>query len=66
MISKGKRGAVIALHREGVPNSEIARRLRMPRSTVYDAVKRFRQLGDCKVPKQAIRYPKQEFGHDRQ
>ncbi|KAL6727802.1 hypothetical protein Aduo_009646 [Ancylostoma duodenale] len=38
MSSKEKRGAVIALHREGVPNSEIAKRLRMPRSTV----------GDCK------------------
>ncbi|RCN31708.1 hypothetical protein ANCCAN_22496 [Ancylostoma caninum] len=47
MSSKEKRGAVIALHREGVKNSEIARRLRMPRSTVYDAVK-FRQLEDCK------------------
>ncbi|RCN39870.1 hypothetical protein ANCCAN_14211 [Ancylostoma caninum] len=48
MSSKEKRGAVIALHREGVPNLEIARRLRMPRSTVYDAVKRFRRPGDCK------------------
>ncbi|KIH69388.1 hypothetical protein ANCDUO_00267 [Ancylostoma duodenale] len=43
-----KHGAVIALHREGVPNSEIAKRLRMPRSTVHDAVKRLRQLVDCR------------------
>ncbi|RCN36793.1 hypothetical protein ANCCAN_17325, partial [Ancylostoma caninum] len=48
MTSKEKCGAVIALHREGVPNSEIAKRLRTPRSTAYDAIKRFRQLGDCK------------------
>ena len=43
-----KRHAIIELHRAGVSNSMIIKQLKVPKSTVYDTVARFKELGDEK------------------
>ena len=45
MSTKEKRGAVIALHNEGVSPSEIAKRLEMYLATVCKQIKRYKELG---------------------
>ncbi len=44
MSAKEKRDAVIALHKEGVSPSEIAKRLEMHLSTVWKQIKRYKEL----------------------
>ena len=43
-----KRHAISELHCTGVSNSMIIKQLKVPKSTVYDAVARFKELGDHK------------------
>ena len=43
-----KRHVIIELHRAGVSNSMIIKQLKVPKSTVYDTVARFKELGDDK------------------
>ena len=43
-----KRHAIIELHRAEVSNSMIIKQLKVPKSTVYDTVTRFKELGDEK------------------
>jgi inhibitor of nuclear factor kappa-B kinase subunit alpha len=45
MSAKEKRGAVVALHNEGLSPSEISKRLEMDLSTVCKQIKRYKQLG---------------------
>ena len=40
-----KRHAIIELHRTGVSDSMIIKQLKVPKSTVYDIVARFKELG---------------------
>ena len=40
--------AIIELYRAGVFNLTIIKQLKVPKSTVYDAVARFKELGDDK------------------
>ena len=44
MSAQEKRGAVIALHNEGVLPSEIAKRLKMYVATVCKQIKRYKEL----------------------
>ena len=41
-----KRHAIIELHRAGASNSMIIKQLKVPKSSVYDTVARFKELGD--------------------
>ena len=43
-----KRHAIIEFHRARVSNSMIIKQLEVPKSTVYDTVARFKELGDDK------------------
>ena len=43
-----KRHAIIELHHTGVYNSIIIKQLKVPKSTVYNTVARFKELGDDK------------------
>ena len=43
-----KRHAIIELHHTGVSNLMIIKQLKVPKSTVYDTVARFKKLGDEK------------------
>ena len=43
-----KRHAIIELHRAKVSNSIIIKQLKVPKSTVYDTVARFKELDDDK------------------
>ena len=40
--------AIIELHHAGVSNSMIIKQLKVPNSTVYDTVAKFKELGDDK------------------
>ena len=48
MSKTSKRYAIIKLHRAGVSNSMIIKQHKVPKSTVYDTVARFKELGDDK------------------
>ena len=43
-----KRHAIIELHHAGVSNLMIIKQLKVPKSTVYDTVARFKELVDDK------------------
>lgn len=43
-----KRDAIIGLYRAGTPISKIIKQLKVPKSTVYDAVRRYKELGNTK------------------
>ena len=43
-----KRDAIIELYRTGTPIPKIIKQLKVPKSTVYDAVKRYQDLGNTK------------------
>ena len=43
-----KRDAIIELYRAGTPIPKIIKQLKVPKSTVYDAVKRYQDLGNTK------------------
>ena len=43
-----KSHAIIKLHCTGVSNSMIIKQLKVPKSTMYDTVARFKELGDDK------------------
>ena len=43
-----KRHAIVELHRAGVSNSMIIKQLKVSKSTAYDTVARFKELGDDK------------------
>ena len=43
-----KRDAIIGLYRAGTPISKITKQLKVLKSTVYDAVKRYKELGNTK------------------
>ena len=44
-----KRDAIIGLYRAGTPISKIIKQLKLPKSTAYDAVRRYNELGNTKV-----------------
>ena len=47
-----KRDAIIGLYRAGTPISKIIKQLKVPKYTVYDAVSRYKELGNTnKCPK---------------
>ena len=43
-----KRDAIFGLHRAMTPISNIIKQLNLPKSTVYDAVRRYKELGNTK------------------
>ena len=43
-----KQYAIIELHHAGVSNSMIIKQLKVPKSTVYNTVARFKEIGDDK------------------
>ena len=43
--SKEKRGAIISLYNDGKKQLFISNTLNIPRNTVYDAIKRYKELG---------------------
>ena len=43
-----KRDAILGLYRAGTPISKIIKQLKVPKSTVYDAVRRYKELGNTK------------------
>ena len=43
-----KRDAIIELYRAGTPIPKIIKQLKVPKSTIYDAVKRYQDLGNTK------------------
>ena len=40
--------AIIGLHRAGTPISKIIKQLKVPKTAVYDAMRRYKELGDTK------------------
>lgn len=44
-MSKEQRCAVIELYKSGKQGSDIIKILKYPKSTIYDAIKRYKELG---------------------
>ena len=50
-----KRDAIIGLYRAGTPVLKIIKQLKVPKSTVYDVVRRYKKLGNTKDCPETVR-----------
>ena len=50
-----KRDVILGLYRAGTPISKIIKQLKVPKSTVYDAVRRYKELGNTKDRPKSVR-----------
>ena len=48
LLELTKRDAIIGLYRTGTPTSKLIKQLKIPKSTVYDVVMRYKELSNIK------------------